>query len=123
MTIFKRIFGYERDATRKTLDRIVFGCILVSAIIGFYAGWKAFFIFLAISAIVIFGVPFVVSLKAKSPTPKGDKAMSYMKWSRPAYCAALTVSTGLLVSNGLTPWLTVPLVFCVHIFFLARSKF
>lgn len=109
MTIFKRIFGHERSASGKTLDRVVFGCILGSAIFGFYAGWKAFFIVLAISAIVIFGVPFVVSLKAKSLTPKGDKAMSDMKWSRFAYCAALTAATGILIGQGASPWITIPL--------------
>ena len=62
MMIFKRIFGHERDAAGKTLDSLVFGCILVSAAIGIYAGWKAFFIVLAISAIVIFGVPYVFYL-------------------------------------------------------------
>jgi hypothetical protein len=32
-----------------------------------------------------------------------------MKWSRLAYCAALTASTGILVSYAVSPWITVPL--------------
>jgi hypothetical protein len=62
MTIFKRIFGHERDAAGKTLDRLVLGCILVSVAIGLYAGWKAFLIVIACAAIVIFGVPFIFYL-------------------------------------------------------------
>jgi hypothetical protein len=60
MSLFKRTFGHERSASGKTLDRLVFGCILVSVAIGLYAGWKAFLIVIACSAIVIFGVPFIV---------------------------------------------------------------
>lgn len=32
-----------------------------------------------------------------------------MKWSRLAYCAAITVLTTFLVTRGTSPWLTVPL--------------
>jgi hypothetical protein len=32
-----------------------------------------------------------------------------MKWSRFVYCGALTASTTLLVTYGVSPWLTVPL--------------
>jgi hypothetical protein len=32
-----------------------------------------------------------------------------IKWSRLAYCAALTAGTGILVNYGVSPWLTVPL--------------
>jgi hypothetical protein len=62
MSLFKRIFGHERDAAGKTLDRLVFGCIIVGVAIGLYAGWKALLIFFAISALVIFGVPYVFYL-------------------------------------------------------------
>jgi hypothetical protein len=69
MSIFKRTFGHECSASGKTLDRIVFGCILVGVTIGLYAGWKAFFIVLAISVAVIFGVPFVVFLVQSARRP------------------------------------------------------
>jgi hypothetical protein len=47
MSLFKRTFGHERDAAGKTLDSLVFGCILVGVAIGLYAGWKAFLIVIA----------------------------------------------------------------------------
>jgi hypothetical protein len=132
MSLFKRTFGHERDAAGKTLDRLVFGCIIVGVAIGLYAGWKAFFIVLAISAIVIFGVPYVFyrvrTRTPNSPAPSavrrnepivpnniGVKKISdaenhhAMKWSRVAYCVALTASMEILVNYSVSPWLTLPL--------------
>jgi hypothetical protein len=37
MTLFKKIFGHERDAAGKSLDRLVLGCIIVGVLIGLYA--------------------------------------------------------------------------------------
>ena len=62
MSIFKRTFGHERSASGRSLDRLVLGCIVAAVAIGLYAGWKALLIVLAISAAVIFGVPFVFYL-------------------------------------------------------------
>jgi hypothetical protein len=37
MTLFKRIFGHERDAAGKSLDRLVLWCIIAGVVIWFYA--------------------------------------------------------------------------------------
>jgi hypothetical protein len=77
------VFGHERSASGITLDRLVFGCIIVSAMIGIYAGWLAFLIFIVSSAIVIFGVPYLSyrfsraqSLKPELPLQIGTKVMA-----------------------------------------------
>jgi hypothetical protein len=62
MSFFKRTFGLERSAAGKTLDRIVFGGIVIAVAIGFYAGWKALLIALAVGAAVIFGLPLALYL-------------------------------------------------------------
>jgi hypothetical protein len=37
MTLFKRIFGHERSASGKSLDRLVLTVILIGVAVGFYA--------------------------------------------------------------------------------------
>jgi len=37
MTLFEKIFGHKRDEAGKSLDRLVFGCIIVGTLIGLYA--------------------------------------------------------------------------------------
>jgi hypothetical protein len=37
MTLFKRVFGHERSASGKSLDRLVLTLILFAAAVGFYA--------------------------------------------------------------------------------------
>jgi hypothetical protein len=37
MSLFKRIFGHERDAAGKSLDSLVFGLIIIGALMVLYA--------------------------------------------------------------------------------------
>jgi hypothetical protein len=47
--LFKRLFGHERDAAGKSLDRLVFGSIIVGVAVGLYASW-----YIAIGAVLTF---------------------------------------------------------------------
>lgn len=49
MTLFKQFFGHERDAAGKSLDRLVFGSIIVGVAVGLYVSW-----FAAIFAVLAF---------------------------------------------------------------------
>src|ERR1035437_1544090 len=49
MTLFKKDFGHERDAAGKSLDRLVFGSIIVGVAVGLYASW-----YIAIGAVLAF---------------------------------------------------------------------
>ena len=57
MTLFKRVFGHDRDAAGKSLDRLVFGSIIVGVAIGFYT--SLFAVIFAVFAFII--ASFVVS--------------------------------------------------------------
>jgi hypothetical protein len=37
MTLFEKIFGHKRDPAGKSLDRLVFTCIIIAMLIGLYA--------------------------------------------------------------------------------------
>ena len=41
MTLFKRVFGDERDEAGKTLDYFVFGSIIIGTAVGLYSSWLA----------------------------------------------------------------------------------